>query len=170
MTGKTHMAGGVCLALALTEATGIYHTDGSLITLGVICASAGFGALMPDIDTKQSKISREHKVTSFFTRLFFTHRGFTHSLLALGILGAVLFCVSRFTTGIPYVIPAVIGILIGYGSHLLLDMLNPMGIPLLYPLKTRVSVCKIKTGGVIEYLVLAGLIAGIGWMGYTMYF
>lgn len=40
-----------------------------------------------------------------------------------------------------------LGVTVGYISHLLLDMLNPTGVPILYPYsKHRISVANIKTG------------------------
>ncbi|NKR47264.1 hypothetical protein GS506_24770 [Rhodococcus hoagii] len=50
-------------------------TSITVITLAVI------SSLLPDICHAQSKIGRRFKVLSFFIRLLFGHRTFTHSLL-----------------------------------------------------------------------------------------
>lgn len=44
----------------------------------------------------------------------------------------------------------VIGLVIGYFSHLVLDTFNPTGIKWLYPIKTRVSLANIRTGSHAE--------------------
>lgn len=43
MQGKTHICGGVCLALLLTE-TGIYNTGGSVSDVGIMLLTAGIGS------------------------------------------------------------------------------------------------------------------------------
>lgn len=149
MQGKTHIYGGVCLALLLTE-TGIYNTGGSVSDVGIMLLTAGIGSLLPDIDTKTSTISHKHKVVSFFSRLFFTHRGFTHSLTAWVILSLVLAVLAIL---IPCVMPAALGISIGYLSHIVLDMFNYAGVPLFYPMDLKISIGKSKSGGLLDKII-----------------
>ncbi len=56
------------------------------------------------------------------------HRGRTHSLLALVLSSASVFLIHR-TIGIAFAL--------GYGTHLLLDLLNKSPMRLLYPLQTK---------------------------------
>lgn len=76
--------------------------------------------------------------------LIFKHRGVTHSLAALIALGFIT------KTAYPEILTPV---LIGYGSHLVLDTLTPMGIPWLWPKKTRYKIPIVKTGSVGERLI-----------------
>jgi len=170
MTGKTHTVGGVALALTVTTLTGLYYPDGinvSLATTGVYLACAGTGALLPDIDTKRSTVSQEHKVVSFFSRLFLTHRGFTHSPLCLAILGIILY-IAKTILKMPFLDIVFTGFLLGYGSHIILDSFNPKGVPLLYPSKKRFSFGNVKTSGFWENFVFFALTCVIAIEGYII--
>lgn len=45
------------------------------------------------------------------------------------------------------------GLLLGVLSHLILDMLNPMGIRVFYPVGPRIRLAKIRTGSKGENIV-----------------
>ena len=76
--------------------------------------------------------------------LAFKHRGITHSFIALVVLG--------FITKAAY--PNILTpVLIGYGSHLILDTLTPMGIPWLWPKKTKYKIPIIRTGSIGERMI-----------------
>lgn len=80
------------------------------------------------------------------------HRGFTHSLF-----GLVLF------SGIVYIgtlnynqYAAFVGFVIGYVSHLVLDLITVQGIELLYPYDKNIKIpLGIKTNGMVENLILS---------------
>lgn len=162
MVGRTHMMGGIAAALAISSVTGYFYPESismeTICSFGMFLGCAEAGALIPDIDKKQSTISHRHKIISFISRLLFTHRGFTHSLLCMAIIEIILFFLSIPVPGIIR-IPMLYGIMIGYLSHLFLDSLNPLGIPLLFPFHYRFSFAKIKTGGICEFLVFLSLVA-----------
>lgn len=162
MEGRTHVLGAEAACLGLTV-PGIYRPE-TLVAAGGFFIAAGIGALLPDIDTKHSTVSNEHRVTSFFTRLFFTHRGFTHSLLACGIL----YVLGMILTGFFPVLPVVNGLALGVLSHILLDMLNPMGVCLFFPWKKKISVGKIRTGGLFEKLFFLCLVVLCGYLIFRM--
>lgn len=163
MVGKTHIAGGLFLASTLTTATGIYQPlgcDTSLVLFGIYLFGSSLGSILPDIDKRNSTISGKNvgtKATSLITRLIFTHRGFTHSILCLLILSTLS---SPLAFAGVYTKALWMGIILGYGSHLILDMLNPTGIALLYPLDNMISFAKIKTSGLIEKLLFLGFVIG----------
>ena len=154
MVKTTHIMGGVAFALAIPLITPINEAA----PLVALTLSAGVAALLPDIDKKNTAISNKHKLVSFVFRLFCTHRGFTHSLLALFLFAGITLPLST----LPYIGRYIyMGLVLGYFSHLILDMLNPDGVPVLFPLKYRLSLMKIKTGHIGEYLfrvVLAAII------------
>lgn len=80
------------------------------------------------------------------------HRGFTHSLL-----GLVLFSGIVYIGTIKYnLYTAFTGFVIGYVSHLVLDLVTVQGIELLYPYKKNFKIpLGIKTNGVVENLILS---------------
>lgn len=166
MMGKTHRLGGLVSAVTVSCITGYLLPDKINLAVptinglkegitqwGVFVAYIGcseVGSLVLDIDKKGSTISNRHKIISFFVRLFCSHRGFTHSLLALSLFTGILYFPVLYYC--PVLLPAVYGLSIGYTSHIFLDMLNPDGCPLLYPIRKKVSLCKIETGSFVERL------------------
>lgn len=171
MNGTTHKIGGAIMSLTVSLQTGIYKPSMSmdagvvpmiqeLSLFGILIAGSILGATMPDIDHKNSQISHKHKFLSFVTRLFCTHRGFTHSVPALLILSGILFGIKQLLSPeiVFYYSPLMIGIILGYVSHMILDLFNPLGIPLFYPLPFRMKVANIKTNGlgavVVELIVI----------------
>lgn len=157
MNKPTHMMGGVVFALTAGTIAGVDRNLPSLTLFGVFTAASAIGGLLPDIDKKNTAISHKAKLVSFVVRLFTTHRGFTHSLLALVLLGGILYT-PVMAAGIDWVTYGYYGILLGYLSHLVLDMLNPEGIPLLFPVKFKVRIAGIKTGGIMEHVFRALLV------------
>lgn len=67
-----------------------------------------------------------------------THRGLTHTALAVGVAVAVAAVRSR---------PAAKGVAVGYVSHLLVDSTTPMGIPVLYPFSETYVGVEVPFGG-----------------------
>lgn len=151
MTGKTHTLGGITLAAGLSL-TGLCAPDtiaDTVLWFGYLTA-AGAGALLPDIDHRQSRVSHKHKMIAFLVNLFLGHRGFTHSLLSL-ILASFVGLLLMQLLPYPTTLYIVFGFLLGYASHIILDCLNPAGVPLFYPVKKdKISVCEIRTGGIVE--------------------
>lgn len=89
------------------------------------------------------------------------HRTFTHSLLAMALFSGC------FTIMLPR-----LGffILIGYASHLLLDLLNKKDVPLLYPVKKGICfrLCY-ASKSLNTVLMIISFIAVIGLFGYRLY-
>jgi len=166
---RAHRVAGVCTGTI--AATYVYQeTFGtvsswnvdSFVTLGIVLAGSILGSLLPDIDHPNSRIGRKLPVVSRVVNKVFGHRGFTHTLLAQLLLVLSLFMLSgvvpRGITG--YYLPFAFGLIVGYASHLLLDMLTVSGIPLLYPFITRpIRLARFKTGrdDLIVSLLMVGL-------------
>jgi membrane-bound metal-dependent hydrolase YbcI (DUF457 family) len=90
-------------------------------------AALAFGSLLPDVDTTQSGLGKFVKPISRFLERKFGHRTITHSLVGMAIVALCAFPIAQ-------TMPAVFFyLLLGYGSHLLLDTMNIIGVPLLYP-------------------------------------
>lgn len=151
MTGKTHVLGGIALGVGVTY---MFTQD---VSLGLI-GGAALGSLLPDIDHPESKISRANPVTWLFAILYrfvldlvsiifkilitplgwcgvkipplsSGHRGpLTHGGLGIILFTLLLSPLLSWTPTIFY------GLMIGVLSHIFLDMLNPQGVPLMWPL------------------------------------
>ncbi|WP_033542587.1 metal-dependent hydrolase [Planococcus sp. CAU13] len=143
MTGKTHIIGGITAGLAFAQITNYEPV--------ILLGAGAVGAMIPDICHGGSKIGRTFPVVSKIVNMLFGHRTFTHSLLFL-LLAAVL-----FNAVLPNEAVAA-GLLVGMGSHLLLDMATKNGIKLFFPMKFTVRFpLTAKTGGTGEYAVFAVL-------------
>ncbi len=102
------------------------------------------GALFPDTDTRKSILGRWIPLWL----LFKSHRrNLLHSLLG-GCLFGSLFLFLSFSYASMF--------LLGYGSHLFLDMFNRTGIPLWYPFSKHMATIAAVKGGVGELLLIVG--------------
>lgn len=142
MEGTTHLLGGILSGLGMVMVGGITKEKHAL----VIGASM-LGSLLPDIDHPHSKISQKFRLIGSTVSTIWGHRKLFHSpflYLALYLLGFSLLPDYRWLWS---------AILAGVASHLLFDMLNPTGIPLIYPLSTKkIHLSKIKTGSIAEFV------------------
>lgn len=149
MTGKTHASCGLLVGALTIE---YFHTD--LFTSITVITLAVISSLLPDICHAQSKIGRRFKVLSFFIRLLFGHRTFTHSLLFISIIICLLYAIQ---TPIYYLITIILGML----SHVILDMLTPRGVKFLYPIPISVKFPLVfKTGGLVDLSLASALTIG----------
>ncbi len=108
-----------------------------------------FGSL-PDIDTQNSWIGHKFPFLSYFFNLLFGHRGITHSIF---VPIAAYFLCAYFGLnwlGIAFVV--------GYCAHIFADAITKEGINLLHPIAQLRIQGFMSTGGVIEYIVLIGVI------------
>lgn len=156
MNSLTHALGG----LALTTATCVFAPSFLGPVSPAVLTAGLFGSILPDIDHPKAKISNYTLLTKAVSKTVSAtagHRGPCHSLLFVAL---VSFLLSRFA--VPY-IPffteeCVKWLAVGMVSHLLLDMLNPTGINLFWPLtKRKRHLLRIKTGSTGER-VIAGLL------------
>ena len=175
MTGAAHRLGGVLAGVILAE-----HIQADVMDSSILLFGAVFGSLLPDIDNPRSSISGKLPVVSGLVgisqqlvrllsclfpgklrkniRSMARHRGMIHSLmLPLLLTIPLLFCKSG--TGCLLISGGIVGIL----SHLLLDMLSG-GVPLFMPFfMKRIKLAGIRTGGLWEKAVMAGMVAAIVW-------
>lgn len=156
MQGVTHMAGGAAFAAVYTLAA----LPG--LSVGQEAAIIGIGAfssLIPDIDHPNSKISHKLKPVSAIVSLMFSHRGFFHTPILYLVLWAFW---EMFCPGTWYLIYGRM-LFLGITSHLVLDSLNPGGIPVFFPFsKKRHHITKIKTGSKAKFACRFGLILVLG--------
>jgi inner membrane protein len=146
MLGRTHALAGATIGLILAGPVGA--------GVGVI------GALLPDIDHPNSKISRAVKLP---LHLAFTHRGVLHS----GLLCALVFALAFFASPEPYKLYA-LAAAAGWISHIVLDALTVSGVPLFWPIRFKLSVLPLRTGGIIEQLLAILLTIALLYQGYLL--
>lgn len=149
MTGCTHLAAGATVGLCV-----------GAITPGLdpitAMAAAGFSALLPDIDTPTSKLGRRTGPVSGLIGFLFGHRGLFHA----PALYLTIYCILFFAFPPHRLI--FLCALTGVMSHLLLDALNPMGIPLIWPVSSRrFHFAKLQTGGLTDRLLCLLLTIGV---------
>lgn len=109
------------------------------------------GSFLPDLDHPGSTIGRRVLFISLPLSGLFGHRQITHSIWPfVGVL-----CLFNINMPEGWLIVALI---IGYFSHLLGDILSDSGIPLFWPLPSRVGIKLCTTGGFLEYIIAYGLL------------
>lgn len=164
MTGKTHMVGGLALA---TTSSFLLHiceptTNTELIKWGLTFATpALIGALAPDLDHWNSTAANFNiftKILSIFIRILCGHRGLLHSPFFVIVLTGLFGWLYNICP-LPWIGNMMTGFLIGYVSHLILDLLNPKGLPLLFPFTwedgrpKKYPFFSFKQGGFLEFLL-----------------
>jgi inner membrane protein len=111
-------------------------------TIGLLAATAAFGALLPDLDAAQSKIkslSPGGGIAPFVLPATLLHRAFGHRGLlhsGLGLLGFGLLVAWPLSSW--WGAAASLALWLGSASHLAADACTRTGIPLLFPLRRRV--------------------------------
>lgn len=142
MLGKIHATAGFCLGVALSATA-------SPAEAAIIIGETVLGSLAPDIDHKNSTISKKLRPVGFVASAVAGHRTLFHNAFVYAAAFATLWYFAKPTA--VFLIPFFAGI----ASHLLLDALNPMGIPLLFG--GRIHLANIHTGSKAED-VLRGLL------------
>lgn len=136
MLFHTHLLGGIAVFLFLDS---FFPLGGLWLFLGIL-----LGSLLPDIDEQHSKINRWSGIFGIFVAAISRHRGFFHSLLFFLGLALLIQLWQPFLS---------LGLLIGYGSHLILDGLTPMGVHPLYPFSSWAMKGPLRTGSFAEHLL-----------------
>ncbi len=136
MRGLTHLAGGICAAAIVAK---LANTPYATMVAGVAVSSVA--ALVPDwINVAVPGIN---------VRGAMGHRGFTHWMLTAVITSLVIKMFSTSLAGFW---------LVGYTSHLSLDMLTERGAPVLWPIPWQVSALPVHEGGLFDKWLGAALI------------
>jgi membrane-bound metal-dependent hydrolase YbcI (DUF457 family) len=96
-------------------------------------ATAALTSLLPDIDTPRSEAGRLIRPVASFLEVMFGHRTVTHSIIGTVLLALIL----RPLIHLPLNIPLYHAAILGFLSHLVLDMSNKEGIEFTWPLRYR---------------------------------
>lgn len=158
MKKNTHLLGGAALALLLEKKcldSGIDIISIKTITnLGMYYSFSLLGSIFPDIDKERTYISTRIPHVSKFINKSFGHRTITHSLTFFLVL-VYLFSYLEINMYLSA------GFLVGYLSHIILDMFNIQGVQLFYPFKSKVTIMKIKTSTIYETIFKYLLIVSV---------
>lgn len=139
---RTHAAAGLMIGFGLVAS---YHPPTPLLTGVFIALVSQAASLVPDLDLK----------------LKLKHRGLTHSLLALLIVAALALSIGGSTTEM-FRRSVPLAFIMGYASHLFLDLLTVQGIELFYPCHRRIRLLKFRTNSRVDHLVgAASLCVGL---------
>lgn len=165
---RTHTQGGFLFALMtspfIVSTLGISNKVYACFLVIVYVYGSYFGSVLPDIDMKSSYISKKIPIVYKLFGKNFKHRGFTHSLIFLLILWG---CASSLVglSGGDYIVKLFFyGLLIGYISHIALDLFTSDGVYLFAPYNKIIKLANIKTNSkkekrVQKFLELATLMA-----------
>lgn len=146
MTGKTHLAAGTAIGLLISSQLDLSLSDTLAVT---VCAAAG--SLIPDIDNATSKLGRRFAPASILIQLFIGHRTLFHAPLLYLILAFVI--AQTYPAQQLLLFSCAAGII----SHLFLDMCNPAGIPLFWPIHKRIHLAPFHSGGLVDKILGTGL-------------
>jgi membrane-bound metal-dependent hydrolase YbcI (DUF457 family) len=142
MLGITH----ALISLALAKSLGLIGIRDYLKIFVLV-----FYAMLPDIDMPYSGLGKIAKPISEYLYSKFGHRNVTHSLLFMLLVTSPLAINQSL-----YFLA-----LLGYGSHLIEDMLTYTGVPLFYPSKKNFVILggPLITGGWIELVLSLASVA-----------
>lgn len=150
MTGKTHAICGTftMVAIAAVKLGGIEFGDYTVLP-AISCLAAPAGSYMPDIDLHRSKMGIKHPWIS----KMFTHRGFTHTFAIPALLALFQYFLMMYN--IPFLPDLVFGYNVGWIVHILADMFNKKGVPILWPLtKKHFHIATFLTSSWQEYVFI----------------
>ena len=155
MRYRTHLAFGLFAGL-------MFLPDQTILTRLFFLGVALIGALMPDVDTPESKFGKKTGPLAHIFRFLAGHRGIFHSAFAaIFFAGLVWFIVNpMYGTAL----------FIGYASHLLIDGFTKSGINYLHPISNFRISGFITTGGMSENLLLIGIVVADAWKIFTIFF
>lgn len=143
MVGKTHLYAGLCAGAGYA-----LWAQMPLVPAALAVGAAMIGGVLPDLDHPNSKVTKKTGILGFCSSRLFKHRGVLHTPIVYITIWSLL---TLFVVHNPLSRAVICGLLVGELSHLFLDMLNPSGIPLFWPLtRKRISLLPILTGSKLD--------------------
>ncbi|MFI4853217.1 MAG: metal-dependent hydrolase [Candidatus Makana argininalis] len=94
--------------------------------------------LLPDIDHPKSFIGKRIKWLSLPLNKILGHRGFTHSLFI--VISFIFFFKINFFLKKVIPVDAFQAMMLGYISHIISDIITPLGVPIFWPFKKRIII------------------------------
>lgn len=121
--------------------------------------TAGISSLLPDLDHPNSYIGRKIPVLPALFHSTLGYRGIFHSFLAA--------IITTLTIGFFSNANIALAAGTGYLTHLMGDLITPSGVPIFWPWKKRIRIPLVKTGGILERLVIIP-ITGLGLLNFVI--
>jgi inner membrane protein len=179
VTYRTHNVFGLAMLLAVLR----YLPQTSLGVITVISSliANSIGSILPDVDQASNRlwslVPGGNYVGKFLRNLFISHRSVSHSLLGIFVVYKLFDWLILNLFNLNFVNGKIIfiSLMIGYGSHILIDGFTEEGVPLLWPLHWKmgfppIKSWRIKTDHWFErWVVFPGIILYIGWTVYVNY-
>lgn len=159
MMGKTHYTFAAATVITLT-----HYQFLPITVFPVMLVSAMIGSLLPDLDSPNSSFGRFIPIGSWLFQNILGHRSVTHSILAL----ILLYFSSALLLSGNWASPFRFGLLIGYASHIMGDMIVGGGVSLFWPIRNKITLnpVKLTVGGPGEYFLFLGL---LGWSVFLLF-
>lgn len=179
MTGRTHDLTAFTLLNTVFISQPLVHM--SLSTVFVAVGANLIGGLTPDIDQPTADLWRRipggSVIGRIITPLLGSHRMISHSILGIFVFGFVSMKCFEAAGGVILVDMTIVwfAFMVGYISHILIDLITKEGEPLLFPMPIKLGIppfhfLRIKTGGFVEKsLIFPGLMLANGYLVYTHY-
>jgi len=143
MSGRTH-------ALVPAALASVFFQGDPFLTL-----TAALAGLAPDIDEPESVLGRRCWLLALWMKYTFGHRTVSHSLVMVGLVALLGFCV-------PLTAPVIIALCLGVASHVVLDAYSG-GVLLWWPSKTRWVLGRYAVYGVADrVLMVCGVVVTMG--------
>lgn len=159
MTGRTHdLAAFTALTVVMVT---VPLEKISLATALVAFSANMIGGLAPDLDQSTASIWRKVRAGGILGRLisplFGGHRFISHSLIGVVMVGIVLQIILDLLGTVLLVDMNIVwwAFMIGFVSHIIMDLFTREGVPLLFPLPIHFGIppfrfTRMKTGGLVE--------------------
>lgn len=179
MTGRTHdLAAFTALSYVLVTTPLEKMT---LATALVAFTANMIGGLAPDIDQSTATLWRRIRGGSFLGKIISPliggHRFISHSIIGVFMAGVLLQITLNMMSSVLLVDMDIVwwAFMIGYISHLLMDLLTKDGVPLLFPIPIRfgippLSFLRIKTGGLTEKSFIFPVLIFLNGVMYYMHY
>jgi inner membrane protein len=179
MTGRTHdLAAFTALSFFISQQPIMSIT---LATAFVALGANMIGGLTPDIDQPTAelwdKIPAGSIIGKILAPILGGHRYISHSILGILVFGylssLILFKINTILLVDMHIVW--LSFMIGYISHLIMDLFTHEGLPLFFPIPIKIgfpplAILRIKTGGIMEKsLVFPGLLLLTGYIYYSHY-
>ena len=180
MTSRTHDT--AALAALILYVIAVPPGTMTVATALTAVLANQLGGIAPDIDQPTAPLWRNLPVGRYFGRVFGAlvggHRFFCHSILGVGVFGALSLLLLRFLQPI---MPNVdiyfvwVAFLTGVVSHLIMDSLTKEGVPWLLPIPYKFGFppfrrLRVTTGKRVEkFIVLPLLVTITAWLCASNY-
>jgi inner membrane protein len=150
MMARSHVIVGLATWIAAAPLLHVPPLDP--VYLGLVVA----GSLLPDIDHPKSWVGRRTRPISTAIASIFSHRGITHSAIAVIGLATLLLHAGYRHGGVS-------ALVVGYLSHLAADMLTPQGLRLAWPLPGTWGLPLCRTNSAMEPVIVMAMAGGVAW-------